>query len=139
MTHKIDGLIFSVTSKIPNVSENKIICDKIELLKNERDITRLCDTLSDLILSIPQQVNVTYNVQESNVNLNNEIADPKKPFINKILNSTGYSLGAASALSALSYSICGICNLENQHYISIGVFAFIFFLSLPIVFVVIEK
>ncbi len=63
----------------------------------------------------------------------------QKPLSRKIINSSGYSLTAASALATLSYSICGMYNLQNQHYISFGVFTIIFFSSFMLFFVINEK
>jgi HEAT repeat protein len=139
MRFKIDNIIFSLKSKIPYIPENKLIYDKIESLKNEKNILNQYDEFSTLILSIPQEVNVTYNFPDSSIKVNPDITDPKKPFIKKITNSIIISLGIASTFFALSYPVCEIYSLENKNYIYIGVFIVSFLFGLLTVFVIIEK
>lgn len=128
---KIENIIFSLKSKIPNVPENKLIYDKIESLKNEPDLIGQLESLSTLILLIPQKVTIN-NIQKNGVNTYIEMTEPNKSFSNKVKSSIINSLGVASGVLALSYPVCEVYNLENKNYICIGVFALFFFLSLPI-------
>jgi len=56
MARYVENLIFSLKSKIPNIPENKNIYDRIDSLKNEKDLTRQYEILPILISLIPQIV-----------------------------------------------------------------------------------
>ena len=49
----VENLILSLKSKIPSTAENKPICDKIDALRKETDITKQYEILPTLIALIP--------------------------------------------------------------------------------------
>jgi len=60
MTRNVENLIFSLKAKIPTTPENKHICDKIEEIRNETDLTKQYEMLPLLIALIP-----TINIQNT--------------------------------------------------------------------------
>ena len=53
MTQGVENLIFSLKSKIPLIPENKLIHDKIEEIRKQRDMTKQYEMLAILIALIP--------------------------------------------------------------------------------------
>jgi len=130
MARLIEKIIFALKTKIPNIPENKFIYDRIESLKNEKDVTKQYNTLDTIIPLIPQVI--TNNTQNINIKVNSETIEAKDLLIKKIISSAIASLGVASALSE---PICRTYDLQNQYS---KVFAVIFLIICPLVFVIIE-
>lgn len=58
MAKNVENLIFNLRSKIPFNPENKDIYDKIEEIRNEKDLTKQYELLTVLISLIPTHVNI---------------------------------------------------------------------------------
>ncbi|MBW2738871.1 MAG: HEAT repeat domain-containing protein [Deltaproteobacteria bacterium] len=53
MTWAVENLIFSLSSKIPHIPKNKHIHDKIEKIRNERDVIKQYIMIANLVALIP--------------------------------------------------------------------------------------
>ena len=80
MTQNVENVIFSLKAKIPPTPENKDICNKIEEIRNETDLTKQYEMLPLLIALIP-----TTNIQNTGdtINLPHATASEKSQIIVK--------------------------------------------------------
>ncbi|MDR7664673.1 phosphorylase [Methanosarcina sp. Z-7115] len=120
MTQKVEGLIFILKSKIPDLPKNEYIFTKIDNIKDEKDILKQYESLELIIGSIPtiqiSGVNVIVDCEQTKPTIGIITALPKEFTAVKILleNQRTYKVDGKGA--GRRYCLGEIASIYEEKY-----------------------